>query len=42
MASSAAAAVTEVPEIPSFTVTFIVRRFDPENDAEPFWQDFDL
>ena len=42
MASSAAAAVTEVPEIPSFTVTFIVRRFDPENDAEPFWQDFDV
>ena len=27
-------------EVPSFTVTFIVRRFNPEKDAEPYWQDF--
>jgi succinate dehydrogenase / fumarate reductase iron-sulfur subunit len=26
----------------SFTVTLIIRRFDPEQDAEPFWQDFDV
>src|ERR1700712_919912 len=30
------------PVIPSFTVTLIVRRFDPDVDAEPYWQDFDL
>ncbi len=29
-------------EVPSFTVTFIVRRFNPETDAEPYWQDFDV
>ncbi len=29
-------------EIPSFTATFIIRRFDPETDAEPRWQDFDV
>ncbi|KZX21951.1 hypothetical protein ACH61_00932 [Rathayibacter tanaceti] len=26
----------------AFTVTFIIRRFDPEVDAEPRWQDFDV
>ncbi|MEX1078599.1 MAG: succinate dehydrogenase iron-sulfur subunit [Homoserinimonas sp.] len=33
-----------VPEaaIQSFTVTLIIRRFDPEVDAEPRWQDFDV
>ena len=31
-----------VAEVPSFTVTFIIRRFDPEKDAEPYWQDFDV
>jgi succinate dehydrogenase / fumarate reductase, iron-sulfur subunit len=40
-------AVLETPPaaeapIQSFTVTFIVRRFDPEKDAEPHWQDFDV
>lgn len=29
-------------EIPTFTVTMIVRRFDPETDQEPRWQDFDV
>ncbi len=29
-------------EIPSFTATIIVRRFDPDKDAEPYWQDFDV
>jgi succinate dehydrogenase / fumarate reductase iron-sulfur subunit len=28
--------------IESFTVTVIIRRFDPEVDAEPRWQDFDV
>ena len=28
--------------IQSFTVTLIIRRFDPEKDAEPYWQDFDV
>ncbi|MDE0868401.1 MAG: succinate dehydrogenase iron-sulfur subunit [Aquiluna sp.] len=31
-----------VPTIESFTVTLIVRRFDPENDTEPKWEDFDV
>ena len=29
-------------EIPTFTVTLIIRRFDPEVDAEPRWEDFDV
>ena len=32
-----------VPEvIKSFTVTLIIRRYNPEEDAEPHWQDFDV
>jgi len=27
-------------EIPSFTANLMIRRFDPEKDAEPYWQDF--
>src|SRR5476651_583701 len=30
------------PEVPTFTVTLIVRRYDPDVDDEPYWQDFDL
>jgi succinate dehydrogenase / fumarate reductase iron-sulfur subunit len=33
---------TAPAEIPSFSVTVIVRRYDPDVDAEPYWQDFDL
>ena len=29
-------------EVASFELTVMVRRFDPEVDAEPRWQDFDL
>src|SRR3954463_6668490 len=29
-------------EIPTFTATLIIRRFDPEVDSEPRWQDFDV
>ena len=28
--------------IPTFTATIIIRRFDPEVDEEPRWQDFDV
>ena len=28
--------------IQSFTVTFLIRRFDPDVDTEPRWQDFDV
>lgn len=28
--------------IPTFTVTLIIRRFDPDVDEEPHWQDFDV
>ena len=31
-----------VAEVASFKVTLMVRRFDPEVDQEPRWQDFDL
>ena len=31
-----------VAEVVSFKVTVMVRRFDPEVDQEPRWQDFDL
>src|SRR5690554_2751728 len=39
MATSANSAPTEIQ---SFTVTLIIRRFDPEADTEPRWQDFDV
>jgi succinate dehydrogenase / fumarate reductase iron-sulfur subunit len=29
-------------EVPTFTATLMIRRFDPEKDAEPYWQDFDV
>ena len=40
--------VTEAPTvaedtgIQSYLVTFIIRRFDPETDAEPRWVDYDV
>ena len=34
--------VTDAPSATSFSVTLIIRRFDPERDAEPHWQDFDV
>ena len=37
-----AQSTTEAPAIPSFTVTFLIRRFDPDVDTEPRWQDFDV
>ena len=33
------APAAEAP-IQSFTVTFLIRRFDPDVDTEPRWQDF--
>ena len=30
------------PSVIPFTVTFIIRRFDPDTDTEPRWQDFDV
>src|ERR1700738_323170 len=38
---AAAEPAAEAP-IQAFTVTLIIRRFDPEVDAEPHWQDFDV
>ena len=40
-------AVLETPPAPeapieAFTVTLIIRRFDPDADTEPRWQDFDV
>jgi len=32
----------EMGAVPSFTVTLMVRRFDPETDTEARWQDFDV
>ncbi|MGN6204210.1 succinate dehydrogenase iron-sulfur subunit [Humibacter sp.] len=52
MATAVADASTDAPEkaqasdasetIKSFIVTLIVRRFDPDVDTEPHWQDFDV
>src|SRR5690606_31869982 len=39
---STAMATAPTTEIQSFTVTLIIRRFDPEVDTEPRWQDFDV
>ena len=36
------APATPIAEVPSFTVTLIIRRFDPDVDTEPHWQDFDV
>jgi succinate dehydrogenase / fumarate reductase iron-sulfur subunit len=36
------AAPSDANAIESFTVTLIIRRFDPEVDEEPRWQDFDV
>lgn len=37
-----ATAFEEMGAVPSFQVTLMVRRFDPEKDAEPRWEDFDV
>jgi succinate dehydrogenase / fumarate reductase iron-sulfur subunit len=34
--------VKEIAEIPSFTVTLMVRRFDPETSEEAKWVDYDV
>ncbi|WP_167044745.1 succinate dehydrogenase iron-sulfur subunit [Salinibacterium sp. ZJ454] len=39
---SEVAAEVPVEAIQSFTVTLIIRRFDPENDTEPRWVDYDV
>jgi succinate dehydrogenase / fumarate reductase iron-sulfur subunit len=39
---SAVASTKEIAEVPSFTVTLFVRRFNPETDTEARWQDFDV
>ena len=36
MATQTAESSQDIAEVPSFTVTFIIRRFDPEKDAEPY------
>ena len=40
--ASAAVETTNDTGIQSFLVTFIIRRFDPEIDAEPRWVDYDV
>ena len=42
MATATEAPTAEVGAVQEFTVTVIIRRFDPEKDAEPYWQDFDV
>jgi len=37
-----AQSATAIAEVPSFKVTMMVRRYNPEVDSEPKWQDFDL
>ena len=31
-----------IAEVASFTVTLMIRRFDPEADQEPKWVDYDV
>ena len=31
-----------IEEVPSFNVTLFVRRYNPEDGREPYWQDFDV
>lgn len=40
--TTATESAAEVGAVQEFTVTVIIRRFDPEKDAEPYWQDFDV
>ncbi|MEY4655759.1 MAG: succinate dehydrogenase iron-sulfur subunit [Rhodoluna sp.] len=40
--STAVESTKEIAEVPSFNVTLFVRRFNPETDTEPKWQDFDV
>ncbi len=42
MATATAGARSIEAPIQSFTVTLIIRRFDPEMDDEPRWKDFDV
>mgnify|MGYP002785106620 FL=1 len=42
MATATEAPTAEVGAVQEFTVTVIIRRFDPEKDAEPYWHDFDV
>jgi len=42
MATATATPAVGADAIQAFTITLIVRRFDPENDTEPYWQDFDV
>ncbi len=42
MATATAEAPAEMGAVQQFTATLIIRRFDPETDAEPRWQDFDV
>lgn len=42
MATATESPTAEVGAVQEFTVTVIIRRFDPEKNAEPYWQDFDV
>jgi len=39
---SAAAGAAPAGEVPSFTVTLRIRRFNPELDTEPHWEDYQV
>jgi len=40
--ADAGSSPANISEIQEFTATIIIRRFDPEVDSEPRWQDFDV
>jgi succinate dehydrogenase / fumarate reductase iron-sulfur subunit len=42
MMSTAQSQAIESPEVQKFTATLVIRRFDPEKDDEPHWEDFDV
>ena len=41
-ATTTSAPSNAIGEVPSFNVTIMVRRYNPEVDAEPKWEDYDL
>ena len=42
MSQTLATSAPVIEEVPSYTVTLFVRRFNPEDGREPYWQDFDV
>ena len=42
MSAITTSAPAAIDEVPSYNVTLFVRRYNPEDGREPYWQDFDV